>query len=67
MGVKRLYAYSLAGQLDEHEFSDDVAVCWASSIHEAIWKFRKMYARASKHNVKEVSFNDKGVAVLTEY
>lgn len=67
MGVKRLYAYSLAGQLDEHEFSDDAAVCWASSIQEAIWKFRKMYSMASKQNVKEVSFGNNGIAVLTDY
>ena len=67
MGIKRLYAYSLAGQLEEHEFSDDVAVCWAFSIQEAIWKFRKMYERASKQNVKEVSFSNRGIAVLTEY
>ncbi len=67
MAVKRLYAYALANQIEEHRFTDDVAICWASSIQEAIWKFRKLYTMASSKNVAEVSFNDYDIAILTDY
>lgn len=67
MAVRRLYVYALAGQMKGHKFADDVAICWASSIQEAVWRFRKMYTMASKKNVKEVSFGDNDISVLTDY
>lgn len=65
--VKRLYVYALADQMEGHRFTDDVAVCWASSTKEAVRKFRKAYSMASKENVREVTFGNDDIAVLTDY
>lgn len=63
----RLFAYALADQMQEHDFTDDVAICKASSKRQAIKKFRQLYGLADQTNVFEVRFNGYGVAILTDY
>lgn len=67
MSRKRLYAYALADQMEGHDFTDDVAICKATSKRQAIKKFRQLYGLADQTNVFEVRFNDCGVAILTDY
>ena len=69
MSKKRLYAYALADQMEGHRFTDDVAICKATSKRKAIKKFRALYGRADETNVFEVSFSLNGydVAILTDY
>ena len=67
MGPLRLYAYTLPNAMDEHEYTDDVALCWAQSRKEAVKKFKPFYGHASKKTVHEVDFNRLGVAILTDY
>ena len=52
-----------------HDFTDDVAICKATSKRKAIKKFRALYGRADETNVFEVSFSLNGydVAILTDY
>ena len=53
---------------DCHKFTDDVALCYANTLEEAVEIFSKLYYRKSlKGNVKEVSFNSYGICVCTDY
>ncbi len=66
---KRLFAYALANQMQGHRFTDDVAICKATTKQKAIKKFRQLYGLADETNVFEVRFslNGYGVAILTDY
>lgn len=64
---KRLFAYALADQMQGHRFTDDVAICKATSKQKAIKRFRALYGLADETNVFEVRFNSYGVAILTDY
>lgn len=54
--------------MQEHSFSDDVAICWARNKKQAVKKFSKLYC---VHNIEkyvsEAWFNAYGVAILTDY
>ncbi len=68
--VKKLYYYAVPNQMQEHKFTDDVAICEAYSKEEAVDKFRKLYDPAEgdvKQFVHEVWYNNYGVAILTDY
>lgn len=69
MGMEpiRLYCFSVAGTMVDHDYSDDVAVAYAYNLDDAIKKFSRYYSNASKDNVCEICFNDSGVAILTDY
>lgn len=64
---KRLFAYALADQMQGHDFTDDVAICKATTKRKAIKKFRQLYGLADETNVSEVRFNHYDVAILTDY
>lgn len=64
---KRLFAFALADQMQGHDFTDDVAICKATTKRKAIKRFRQLYGLADETNVFEVRFNDYGVAILTDY
>lgn len=63
----KLYCFALADQMKEHNFTDDVAICWAMSKAEAIERFQTLYTLADESNVFEVWYNVRKVAILTDY
>lgn len=65
-----LWCLSVPNAMEEHTFTDDVALCRASTRDDAIKTFSKLYSYDFDKNpgyVKKVWFNDDGVAILTEY
>ena len=63
----KIYYYAKPKAMEGHRFSDDVAICLASSISEAIRKFQNLYSDASKDNASLCNMNKYGVAILTDY
>lgn len=72
---RKLFCYSAPNMMDGymknqhgHRYTDDVAVCYANSLDEAIEKFSKLYSRdILVGNVSEVKFNSYGICVCTDY
>ena len=53
---------------DCHKFTDDVALCYANSLEDAVEKFSKLYDRAAvEGNVKEACFNSYGICICTDF
>ena len=51
-----------------HNFTDDVALCYASSLDEAVEIFCKLYDRELiEGNVKEAWFNSYGICICTDF
>lgn len=65
--MSKLYVYAKPDQMEEHRFSDDVAITYAKNEKEAINKFSLLYKDVTIDDVKEVDFNHFGVAILTDY
>lgn len=68
MGVLKesLYVYAKPNQMTDHEYSDDVAICFAETKADALTKFRKLYD-IEIDEIEKVEFNRHGVAILTDY
>ena len=64
--MDKLFVYRKTGVMKDHNFTDDVAITYASSRAEAYNKFRKFY-EPDIGDIEEVWFNDGGVAILTDY
>lgn len=67
MGGEHLYAYARANQMVGHSFTDDVAICKASSKSEALRILKRLYGRADEDTVHEVKWCDDKVCILTDY
>lgn len=66
--MEKIYAFTYANGLGEgHNFTDDVAICKAKTLDEAIAKFSNLYSNANKNTVTECCFNGFGVCILTDY
>lgn len=66
--MKKLFVYSKADAMIGHRFNDDVALCYAASLDEAIQIFSNMYdAESIIGYVWEAQFNDNGICVCTDY
>ena len=71
----KLYVYAKPNTMDGylqnddcHRFTDDVALCYANSLEEAIELFSQLYDRnLINGHVKEASFNNYGVCICTDY
>lgn len=64
----KLWCYSKPKTMTGHKFTDDVAICEAKTLDDAINKFSKMYdKKIVERNVKEVFFNNYGIFVATDY
>lgn len=64
----KLYCYSNPNVMQEHKYSDDVAICYADSIEEAMSKFNRLYdISLLAGNVSEVEFNDYDIFIATDY
>lgn len=64
---EELYYYAEPNAMTGHKFTDDVAICKASSLEEAIATFKKLYSHASEKTVSKCIMNDFGVCILTDY
>ena len=72
---KILYCYSkpntMEGYLqngDCHRYTDDVALCYADNIEQAIDIFSRLYDKSLlENNVREVEFNNYGIFIATDY
>lgn len=65
---KYLWCYSKANTMEGNTFSDDVAICEAEDLAEAISIFKKMYDfTLLRNNVRRVEFNEYGIFVATDY
>ena len=54
--------------MEGHRYSDDVAICYADSLKDAMSKFLRWYDLSLlAGNVKEVKFNDFGIFIATDY
>lgn len=54
--------------MEGHRYSDDVAICYADSLKDAMNKFNRLYDLSLLvGNVKEVRFNDFGIFIATDY
>lgn len=63
----RLFVYKKPGVMVDHNFTDDVAITYATTKEEAIKKFKEFYSDVNSKNVSEPYFNYGGVAILTDY
>lgn len=53
---------------DCHRFTDDVALCYAESLEEAIETFGKLYDKELiDGNVREAQFNNFGICICTDF
>lgn len=74
MKRKKLFVYAKANVMIGHKFSDDVAICKANNLEDAMNQFLKYYTIDTlKNNVYELyKFNsrkkdDDSVCILTDY
>lgn len=62
------WAYTKADAMVGHRYTDDVALCRASTKTEAIKKFSKYYSDACPENVSRIFFHQgQEVVILTDY
>ena len=66
---KEYYCFHKPNQMSDHKYTDDVALCKATSLQQAIKIFRTMYADVTENDVFLVkdAFNYKGIVVCTDY
>ena len=71
----KLYVYAKPNTMDGylqngdfHKFTDDVVLCYADSLEEAIEIFCRLYDRELiEGNVKEAWFNNSGICICTDF
>ena len=72
---KKLFCYSKPNVMDGylqngdcHNYTDDVAICYAEDINEANKIFEQLYDKGLlEGNIREVTFNNYGVFIATDY
>lgn len=53
---------------DCHNFTDDVALCYANSLEEAVGIFSRLYDKELvKDHVEEAWFNNYGICICTDF
>lgn len=67
MSEERIFYYARANQMVGHDFTDDVAICKASSKSEALCILKRLYGWADEDTVHEVKWGDDKVCILTDY
>ena len=66
MDNQKLFVYRKPNAMVDHEYTDDVAITYASSRAQAYMKI-KPYYDCDITDIEEVYFNDGGIAILTSY
>lgn len=63
-----LYCYARPDAMVDHEFTDDVAICRATSMEEAIEKFSSLYDDVNIKYITKCDLNElSNPIVLTDY
>jgi hypothetical protein len=62
----KLFVYRKPNAMVDHEYTDDVAITYASSRAQAYMKI-KPYYDCNITDIEEVYFNNGGIAILTNY
>ena len=62
----KLFVYRKPGVMVGHNYTDDVAITYATSRADAYRKFSKAYD-LSIRDISEVWFNNDEIAILTDY
>ena len=53
---------------DCHRFTDDVALCYANTLEEAVEIFGRLYDKEQiEGNIQEARFNDYGICICTDF
>jgi hypothetical protein len=71
----KVYIYSKPNTMDGylqngdcHRYTDDVALCYATSVEDATEQFCKLYSKEYVvGNVKEMKMNKYGICICTDY
>lgn len=64
----RLWYYAKPDQMEEHKFTDDVAVCKATTKKEAMKIFAEYYGNMTAEDVGELAFRkNQNIIILTDY
>lgn len=64
----RLWYYAKPDQMEEHKFTDDVAVCKAITKKEAMKIFSEYYGNMTAADVHELAFEpNRKILILTDY
>lgn len=64
----RLWYYAKPDQMEEHKFTDDVAVCKAVTKKEAMKIFAEYYGNMTAADVHELAFEpNRRILILTDY
>lgn len=51
-----------------HSYTDDVALCYADSLNDAVEIFSKLYDKELiKGHIKEARFDSYGICICTDY
>lgn len=61
-----IYCFTSPDQMEDHKFTDDVAVVWEISKKSAIKKFSVLYADVQENEVDKIGFWTR-TRVLTDY
>lgn len=61
-----LYYFARADQMEDHKFTDDVAIVYAINKKSAMKKFSRLYANIKTDEVRRVRFGTR-VRILTDY
>lgn len=65
---EKLFVYAQPNTMEGHNFSDDVAICYANNKEEAVEIFKRGYSYPNlEEYVREPYFNSDKFAVLTDY
>jgi predicted RNA-binding protein len=65
---KKLFCYAKANTMIGHKFNDDVALCRAENLEEAINILSNYYSlEILEGNVREIDFDTNKVYVATDY
>lgn len=61
-----LYYFARADQMEDHKFTDDVAIVYAINKKSAMKKFSRLYANIKTDEIRRVRFGTR-VRILTDY
>lgn len=70
MTIPFMWCYAYPNAMEGHQYTDDVALCFALTRNRAMKKFKRFYVADltdSRTEIFRVSLNSEGIAILTDY
>ena len=62
-----LWFYAKANQMVDHDFTDDVCICYALTKRQAFKKISAYYGNATMDDIVRIGFDMRGMSILTDY